>query len=634
MDEILRKLDELDTRLQALEKRLGQPVDAQLGQAAPPPPPPYWMAQEKERSPAGVTAHAAAIPREARDVESYIGRWGLGIVGLVAVVFGASFFLKYVFENNLIGPAGRVAIEVLAGLLFIVVGEWMRSRLPKYSYILSGGGLALFYLSIYGSFHWYHLIGQGGAFGFMSAITAFGVVLAIWTNGLELAVLAVSGGFLTPFLLSTGVSNDFGFFAYLTLLNMGVLAVAFFRKWHALTVLGFAGSVLNFASWYGAFYAPEKLSFTLYTLAIFYAIYLLAGVVANIATRKLSDTGDLFLLTINPAWFFGWYYYLLKPHHENVLGFFAAALAAVYIFFAYIAGVLHQEDKKALLFLGGIALVLLTIAIPLQLDQNAITIAWAVEAAILFFFGLSMKSREMRMFAMGVLVISLIRLFWYDSTIEKIENFLPVFNKRFFTYLMAILATGAMGYMVFLKKEEVSAEERGIGALLGTTINILVLVAVTLEIYSFFDAKIFELNKDRRLSPATPYIYDQTDQDVAYRLGRTLPPSVQYPPAQYDEQYYNDLRSSNNQRNASISVFWTIYAILLITFGVAYRSAFLRWSALALFGVTIIKVFLFDLAALPTPYRIISFTVLGLILLLASYLYFRYEKNLKGQIVT
>jgi len=93
---------------------------------------------------------------------------------------------------------------------------------------------------------------------------------------------------------------------------------------------------------------------------------------------------------------------------------------------------------------------------------------------------------------------------------------------------------------------------------------------------------------------------------------------------------YEQTRSITNQKNASISVFWTLYAILLITFGIARKSSYLRWSALILFGITIVKVFLIDLTVLSTPLRILSFMVLGIILLAASYLYFRYKAQMEG----
>ena len=62
-------------------------------------------------------------------------------------------------------------------------------------------------------------------------------------------------------------------------------------------------------------------------------------------------------------------------------------------------------------------------------------------------------------------------------------------------------------------------------------------------------------------------------------------------------------------------------AVALLAIGFARRIAPLRYLAIALFGVTIIKVFVVDLANLETVYRIVSFIVLGVLLLAASFLY-------------
>jgi uncharacterized membrane protein len=76
---------------------------------------------------------------------------------------------------------------------------------------------------------------------------------------------------------------------------------------------------------------------------------------------------------------------------------------------------------------------------------------------------------------------------------------------------------------------------------------------------------------------------------------------------------------------AAISVLWTLYSIALILLGFQYWQARLRPVSLGLFGVTILKVFLADMARVNTPFRIVSFVMLGLRLIGASYLYYRYR---------
>lgn len=637
MDEILRRLEALEKRILSLESRftvgIPQAPTAQMGPQAAPPPPPYVAEMFGARPPAPPQPGAMVTfappppaPVARGSVESYIGRKVLGVIGALAVIAGASYFLKYAFDSGWIGETGRIILGVIGGLVFILVGEFLRKKYPRFADIVTGlGGLGLLYLSTYAAFSFYQKINQPTAFAFMAAITAFGVVLALFANTVQVAALAVVGGFLTPFLISTSVPNDFNFFTYLAILGAGILAVSFFKKWHQLTLIGFIATILNFGLWYGAYYEPSKLFFTIYVLCIFYAIYLLAGIMSNIATKIASNSGDLFIFTINPVWFFGWLYFLLKivnPQYQYSLGFIAAGLGALYIVLAYIASVTNSEDKKLTLFLGAIAVVFLTMAVPLQLKQNAITIAWAAEAAALFILGAYLRNYGMRIFGLAVLAFALARLFALDSSTGDLSYFTVIFNRRFFTYFMAIAASAVMGYFAVKSSAEGLKGEKVMPGLLWSAVNFLIIVAVTLEIFTFFEAKIFDLEKAKaeELSRQIPVAEELYPGEYQYRNQSA---------ARYQVQDSAEYKSLTNQRNASISVFWTIFAVMLITLGMIYRSAFLRWSALVLFGVTIIKIFFYDLARLSTPYRIISFMALGVILLLASFLYYRYQKSLE-----
>src|SRR5207237_10032411 len=122
-------------------------------------------------------------------------------------------FLKYAFENQWIGPRGRVIIGLGLGLAFLMLGERLRSRgYRHYSHGLSGGGISILYLSIFAAFAFYHLIEQLPAFLLMTLVTTTAVLLAARYDALPIAVLGLIGGFLTPIVLSTGVDNEAGLF--------------------------------------------------------------------------------------------------------------------------------------------------------------------------------------------------------------------------------------------------------------------------------------------------------------------------------------------------------------------------------------------------------------------------------------
>jgi len=79
----------------------------------------------------------------------------------------------------------------------------------------------------------------------------------------------------------------------------------------------------------------------------------------------------------------------------------------------------------------------------------------------------------------------------------------------------------------------------------------------------------------------------------------------------------------------SITIVWGLYASAMLSIGFWRRVLPLRLAALALFGLTALKLLLVDMANVEQVYRIISFFVMGLLMVAASYLYHKAEKRLK-----
>ncbi|HTG17307.1 MAG TPA: DUF2339 domain-containing protein, partial [Blastocatellia bacterium] len=167
------------------------------------------------QAPQGPPPAASQPPASSRrggvDLEARIGGNWFNRIGIIAICFGVAFFLKYAFDNEWIGPGGRVSIGVAIGLVFLAGGERLRKRYASYAYGLTGGGIAVLYLAIwFASIRHYNLIHPTLAFVLMAAVTATGSLLAARYDALPIAVLALIGGFLTPILLSTGVDNETG----------------------------------------------------------------------------------------------------------------------------------------------------------------------------------------------------------------------------------------------------------------------------------------------------------------------------------------------------------------------------------------------------------------------------------------
>jgi uncharacterized membrane protein len=80
-------------------------------------------------------------------------------------------------------------------------------------------------------------------------------------------------------------------------------------------------------------------------------------------------------------------------------------------------------------------------------------------------------------------------------------------------------------------------------------------------------------------------------------------------------------------RMGGISIFWSLFAIALLLAGILKGRAAMRGIGLILLGGTILKVFFVDLAGLDQLSRIIAFIVLGIVVLVGSFLYFKFSSR-------
>jgi uncharacterized membrane protein len=524
------------------------------------------------------------------NIEALIGGRVLNRVGVVALVLGVGYFIKLAFDNQWVGELGRVAIGFLVGLILLVLGEWYRRKdYPYFSQGLTGGSIAIFYLSIYAAFGFYHLIEQGPAFLFMIFVTAAAVILAVWNRALPIAMLATLGGFMTPFILSTGVDNQAGLFSYIFLLNAGILATAYFRNWRALNYQSFILTVITFAAWAERFYKPEKLGPTAFFLTIFFVLFALLAIMYNIVNRRKASAPELILAFANAALYFGAMYFLLDKKYGDYLGLFSLAVAATYIAQAYLTNIRHSEDRFLTWIFLGLGATFVTLAVPIQLKQNWITVGWAVEGALLAYIAWRYDSRNTRLAAFAILCLVFFRLIFFDVSLPRQvvkEEFVLLLNKRVFSYVVGIAAMAFTAYLFSRNKDKSPYDMRVMAGSLLVAANLLAIVLLSIEAHDFF----------RHLR----------SQDAIQRSVYRYAPQL------------------------SLSIIWGVYAAALLIGGIWRKHKPLRYMALVLFAITIAKVFLIDLSELERAYRVVSLIALSIILIAVSGLYQKYKDVLLG----
>jgi len=205
---------------------------------------------------------------------------------LAFMVF-TGLLVKYAWDNNWVGPTGRVLLGALVGLGLLMAGSWlMGGKYRPLGQGLSAAGLVGLYSSAYGAHGFYHLISRGASGALMVIITACAVLLAARLDARLLAALAWIGGYMTPLLLSTGEDKAVSLFLFLAVLDAGALVLDRFKPWPETIPLAGAGTVLLYVGWYAQFFRPERFGVAAFGLVLFTALFAL-----GMAPRKERDAG-------------------------------------------------------------------------------------------------------------------------------------------------------------------------------------------------------------------------------------------------------------------------------------------------------------------------------------------------------
>lgn len=576
---------QLEARIRRLENIVsGGPVAAPEVVTPPPViPQPVTTPQTSTPPPSSPPPRSVEPTRTltATDLESMIGRRWVGWAAVLLILFATAFFLKYAFDNRWIGEVGRVTIGIAFGVTMTALGfKYFKRGWRIFSQILTGGGVTLLYLSAFAAFGYYHLVPQKAAFLFLAILVAEAAGLALLYQAPSIAIMALIGGFLTPLLLHSDRDQYLGFFGYIIALDLGALALL--KHWRGLRTIAFLGSHLLFWLWYDQNYHEKKLGAVLLFQFTLFAIFLAAHLASRLLRReKRSTYEDLWLLLANPFAFFPTAYHLLNPRHHDWMGVFAIVMALVYASAAKLLIDRADVRRMELLALIGVALTFVTIAIPIQLRSNWITIAWSIEALLMLWAGLETKAKRLRISAFSLFALALIRLLFWDTPYGARPMFIPVFNRYFLSSLAVVgCFFGAAALYHYLgKRKGIEATGLKLGILFAA-VGALWIVS-TIETYTFFQAKA-----------------------LAQRV-------------------YEDALHDRWLGQMAVSVVWAVYATVLAAIGFVRRSSAVRWASLALFTVTVIKAMLVDIASLQQLYRIIVFFVLGILLLLVAWGYHR-----------
>jgi uncharacterized membrane protein len=384
------------------------------------------------------------------DLEKFIGENLINKIGIAILVLAIGFFVKYAIDNDWIGLVGRVGIGIVCGGILIGVAHMLRNSYKAFSSVLVGGGLAVFYFTITLAFQQFHLFSQTTAFIILIVITIFAVALSLLYDKQELAVTALVGGFASPFMVSNGSANYNGLFIYLLILNTGLLIIAYYKAWRILNIVSFGFTVIVFST---VLYTLKPATYHLGFIyaSIFYALYFVINVANNVRENKKFIASDFSILLLNTGLYFATGLYLLTMmHDEQYRGLFCVSLAVVNLVLSYILFRNRKVDTNILYLLIGITLTFISLAAPIQLHGNNITIFWGSEAVLLYWLyqrsGIPLMKITSLLLWIAMLLSLLMDLFQTYSMSN--EALTIIANKGFITTLCAAVSSFLLAVLV------------------------------------------------------------------------------------------------------------------------------------------------------------------------------------------
>lgn len=694
------------------------------------------------------------VPRPKSDLEKFIGENLINKIGILITIIGVAIGARYAIDHQLISPLTRIILGYIVGFGLLAFAFRLKEKYKNYSAVLLSGAMAIFYFLTFAAYSYYDLIPQVLAFGLMVIFTCFTVFAALIYNLPLIAHIGLVGAYGVPFLLSDGSGRVAILFSYITIINIGILVLAFKKYWKSLYYAAFGLTWFIYTSWrLGDLDQAGHFNIALVFLAIFFAIFYITLLAYKSLRKEELDRIDVVMLLSNSFIFYVSGYFILDEHPigTELLGLFTLLNGIIHMGVATMVHRLQLTNRNLFYLMVGLALTFLTITIPVQLNGHFVTLLWTSEALVLFWIARKQRVsvyEQLSFILMGLSVISMLDD-WSKYSIafagmETIPVLTPVLNMNFLTSLLFASAFGFVTWVNLQKQYATTLNPidpliRLVGVAAPAIMILGLFIAFRLEITNYFSVRFQQSAIQVPLEGGESYSSYNNDimhfQDLwlfnyafafftllawldlkrfhSKQLGLTVLGLIAlsiflfltqglYALSALRETYLNpsddqfihngynigiryvayamagisiwtcyrcryaahlreylpgpvfdtalhvtlvwllsselinlmDLAHSEQSYRFGLSILWGTYSFLLIALGIWKKRKHLRVMAIILFGVTLIKLFVYDISALTTIAKTIAFVSLGILLLIISFLYNKYKQYLNDDEIT
>ena len=672
------------------------------------------------------TGPKTVLPGIRSDIEKFIGENLISKIGIAITVIGVGIGTKYAIDHRLISPLMRIVLGYMIGAVLLGFSFRLREKFKDFSAVLLSGAMAILYFITYAAHDFYSLLPQVPAFGLMVLFTVFTVMSAIRYDRQVIAHIGLVGAYAVPFLLSEGSGRADILFSYMAIINTGILAIAFRKYWKVLYYAAFGLTWLIFNVWYFSDYrVADHFTLSLIFISIFFTLFYITFLAYKLARNEKFSWLDIVLLLANSFIFYGLGYSILDGREggEKMLGLFTLVNAGLHLIVGLLVYRRKLADPNLFYLVAGLVLIFITIAIPVQLDGNWVTMLWTGEAVLLFWIGITTNTGYYQKISFPLMFFAFMSLIQDLSHARNeyaistgVPGPVPFLNIHFLGSLIFILAFAVINMLYFRRPGRPGLfKDHSLNQLITFSVPAILLIGIYyslwielggflqriyayniefkslwLYVYTFlFFSLLGYINLSKIKSQWLGFITlgfsalvltafmieglvvlgQLRERFIASLPGDENPVGafaigiryVVFAVAGVNLAVMNryirqefikneikiifdlflhmavlcmvsneliqwmDIYRSPETYKLGMSVLWGIYALFLIVLGIWMRKKHLRLAAIILFGITLLKLFFYDLTQLDTLSKTIIFLSLGALLLIISFLYNKYR---------
>ena len=611
-------------------------------------------------------------PRPERDLEELLGGRLLALVGGVAVLTGLTFLVALAVERGWLDEKARTALAFIGSAVLLGLGAWLHERRGRTQAALAacGTGLAGLFLSLTAATVLYDLVPIGLALAAAFLFGAIGATLAIRWDATPIGGLGILGALAAPIL--TDATHDAQALLFLAVAEAAAVAVLVWRRWDWLRVAAVALVLFQIADW--VFSADPSTTRAFLVLSLFGALNLAAAAAFELRARTdtrrattLIIVGNAVVLGLLGTWVstngYG------DGVSTTIAGWWLAGLGIAYAVAGFVLLWLQPRNRTIAIWLFGVGLVAANVAFVVLVSGVAIPIGWAAAAVALALPARSLTGRSGLVYAVvgAQILLAMIHVLTYDAPLDAVI-------KNGSASIWPILALGACAFLIarLTPANEIewraAADGTALAAAAYGTAVLLTGVALTgvwaveavvlVEAGRYFGHRIaaggafgflllaalhtlsFEAPPSALFHGADSFWKAAVAAGAvalasahAFRRGaglvegdRTILATVSGTTVVYLVSIGIVTLFARELGQAIVSALWSLLGLGLLWAGLRRDLRPLRLSGFALLAVAVGKVFFYDMATLDRGYRVLTFVVLGLLLLAGAYAYQRLRR--------